>query len=424
MSRRDIEIGVLSSVLRSKTPKKIVGALNGYTFTDPAFQWLVEQVRTAVTLGERPRVETLVASADTLPGDQSEILLEALAEIGKAKPTKSPLSDCEVLADYHEREKLTKAADRAVQALGHGDHDQARKIMGRAGQDSARNSLQPQSMLDFDEWDEPDRVKGISTGFNFLNEKLQGGFTRGDLVLLFGETGLGKSTLAVNFGVAAMAKRYRVLHIDSENTIEVVRCRYLSRLTQRPFLGLLRRYEQQDPRLKEWAVKNKERFDSLLKISDMEVAVTSLDQLKAMVEGMIGDDWRPDVIVIDQPDHIGVDSGQDNLAIATRRTWELMRGWAADLNAVIIAVTQAKDAKGRIAGISNVAWGADKIRNATIALSINEGMGEDPEAERRIFAAKVRTGPARFTVYVTADLHRCTLRQKQNAHDQVEGEEI
>jgi replicative DNA helicase len=62
----------------------------------------------------------------------------------------------------------------------------------------------------------------VPCGFPSLDKMLGGGFRRGDLIVLGGDVGSGKSALALAFAVRASAQQRRVAFLTAEMTIERV----------------------------------------------------------------------------------------------------------------------------------------------------------------------------------------------------------
>lgn len=63
---------------------------------------------------------------------------------------------------------------------------------------------------------------GVPSGFASLDKLLGGGFRRGDLIVLGGDVGSGKSALALAFAIRASLQRARVAFLTAESTIERV----------------------------------------------------------------------------------------------------------------------------------------------------------------------------------------------------------
>lgn len=333
-------------------------------------------------------------------GELSEVLKDILQEVHGAEPTKSPKSLTAGLNDVHKNMELLRGMDVATKQP---DINRAAQAMMRAAEKVLSTGddglVGGQGLLDV--WENSiDLTEGISTGIRTFDEKMQGGFNRGDLVLVMGMTGMGKSSLAVHFGHAAVKSGWRVAHFDSENGRDVTMYRYYARLNEEPTKAFILQRSQK--KLEFWYRQERKRLEQHLRVWGFEVGQTELDAIRGKIREMSADGFRPDVIIIDQPDHLKIDNR--NTAYETKRIWDKMKGWASSLGAVVIAVTQAKDAENKIATVSHVGWGVDKIRAASVAFSVNAGPSE---SQRILYVVKMRHGSARYAVLCDADMAFC-----------------
>jgi len=72
--------------------------------------------------------------------------------------------------------------------------------------------------------------EGIPTGITELDNHI-GGFHKGELILLIGGTGEGKSAILLNFATAAYLKAHSIIFVTMEMTITDVMVRYHSRIS-------------------------------------------------------------------------------------------------------------------------------------------------------------------------------------------------
>lgn len=89
----------------------------------------------------------------------------------------------------------------------------------RAGLIDVFRSATPKALKDIESSSE----KRIDTGINEVNRILGGGLVPGSMVLLGGEPGIGKSTLALQ--LALKLKNFRVLYVSGEESARQVKIR-------------------------------------------------------------------------------------------------------------------------------------------------------------------------------------------------------
>lgn len=405
---------MLSLARRTRSGMELAAKeLEGYEFTEQVLRWLWEKYTSSWKKGELPRIEHLTAQINIEPIDAHEPLMEALLEVWKAPASTSPLSDAELLKHYHRHDKMTRGMDRAVKAISRGDLDNARDVMATMIQETtAGDGLKVEKLLDMEDWNRPpDGYGGIPTGIATYDDITMGGANRGDLGVVLGNTGMGKSLLVTNIGWTGIKHGLKVLHLDSENGMDRVKARYIGRALRTPSNPLLRRRISDD--IRAWMERQATRINSLLKLVNIMVDATPLDELDAKIFEIIATGWKPDIIITDSPDHCLTSSKSDNAGMIAQLKYARMKSIAQRADAVHWVVTQAKaESEGKIVTTKHIAWGHDKARLADHVLTINPGLDEhgNPLNERSmgnkrsLFVAKARGSQARFILPLVTDL--------------------
>ena len=413
--QRTLEISLLAAAKASRQDgEKIAKALNGYKFTQQTHTWIWEGMRAIQTKGEPVRLASMRAMVRTEAVNAHEPLDESLLEIWQAKPSESPLIDAATLCKFQRSDKIAKGMDRAVKAHLAGDLDGTSQILETLANDTRETSnLSFSSLIDFDEWDKPQEAHaGILTGIRTYDDVTMGGVNRGDLGVIFGNTNMGKSLLVVNIGYAAIKHGKRVLHIDSENGIDLVKWRYIARIIRKPTNLLKRRQGRGVDGFREWAERHQARFNDSIRFCNIGVDQTPLEELDARIFSEIADGWQPDVIIFDTPDQCVLKTQLDNAGMIAKIQYSKCKSIVQRANAAGWTVTQAKaESEGKIATNKNVAWGYDKARLATTVLTINPGLDDqgNPLSERSmgtkrsLFVAKARNAQARFVLPLRTD---------------------
>lgn len=414
-AQRDLEVSILAGALRVKGAMTVATKLlNGYEFSDDGLGWIWQHARTAQSKGESLRLESLEAKALAEPDNVQDAITEVIIEVWKAKPSPSPKTDIETLKTYHRQDSIVKAMDRATKAVARGDVDGAGAMLARAGSEATAtdNGLEVKAVLDFDEWNEASAGSGIETGLRTFDEITMGGPRAGDVGIIMGVTGMGKSQLGTNFGYNAFKRRRRVLHIDSENGIQETRVRYIARATRLPARALTRRGLDYSPDFKLWASRNNKRIHDYLRILHIGVEQASMDEVEAKIAELCQDGWAPELIIFDTPDHVVWSGSMDNAGLIAKAQYTKVKSLAQRYNAVMWAIIQAKaEAEGKIATNKHTAWGYDKVRLADIMLTINPGLDDNgnPLSEKEmgdrrcLFVSKARKSSARFIIPLTTD---------------------
>lgn len=415
-----LEIGLLAKARNDKSAMAdLEPELDGYEFSESALRWIWERMATAWTRGELAALTMLRTMIELESDEIQEILMDALLVVWRAKPTASFKSDMDALRKRRLAETLTTGVENVVRALDRGDPEEAAVEFSKAGA-TAPSPIHTKSLIDWDRWEVKPEDLGILTGIRSLDIRMRGA-PRKSSGIIFGTTNMGKSILGVNFGVAGISRKKRVLHIDTENGENLTRWRYVSRLLGIPYEQLANGtlLPAQKEALDMWARTQKARLDSLLQIMCIGVGEVTLREVRGEVERLRRRGFDPDEIIFDSPDHLKM-KRTDNTAFDMGQLYVDVHGWAGTTNAALWAVTQAKgEAEGKIATASKTSWSYDKARIVGTILSINAGLDEKGkmlpdhlmEGKRQLYVAKARNAPGRYTIQLHTDLARALIKE-------------
>jgi KaiC/GvpD/RAD55 family RecA-like ATPase len=421
--QRRLEVGILATAPQSRENMVlIVKALNGYQFSDQGLAWLWECYKKIWANTELPRLTLLEAQARSEPDEAQDVILEAIVEVWKTKPSATPQSDCDQMRQFQRHDTILKGMDRAGKAVSRGDLDGASAMLQRLVTDAApATGIEVSSVLDFNDWNEHQNTRGLETGIRTYDEVTMGGQRPSDLGVIMGVTNMGKSILALNFGYNAFKRKRRTLHIDTENGLQETRVRYVARATRLPSRALTRRGLSYSDDFRRWAEGNQARIHEYLRILHIGIEQASLDEVEAKIEELCNDDWSPEQIIFDSPDHIVFDGDKSNQGMVARTVYARCKSIGQRYEACVWTVTQAKqEAEGKIATNKHAAWGYDKSRLADSVLTINPGLDEkgNPMSEKNmgnarcLFVSKARKTSGRFIIPLKTDFSTAYISEQ------------
>jgi len=145
-----------------------------------------------------------------------------------------------------------------------------------------------------------DKSAYISTGWNILDQKLFGGFTRGGLNILCANSGVGKSLFLQNLAINWSMLGYVVLYISLELSEELISVRLDAMITGRGTSEVLRNIDETV-----MLIRNKERKEKpgRLYVKKFPEGGTTVNTLRAYIkEFQIKTGLKPDALVIDYLD--------------------------------------------------------------------------------------------------------------------------
>lgn len=243
----------------------------------------------------------------------------------------------------------------------------------------------------FDRWEEiaedSERLQTgfISTGHRDLDKIIGGGYLKGDLFMLWGVDGLGKSWLAIQFGMKAITQGRRVLHITNEMMKQDVEERYLALFSQvntQAFTSNIAHIRDLQ--------KTHQSMRGLLKVQFMDLGSTSAD-IRAILQEAILEGHPYDLVILDYVDKfeparnlrgddwLRLEHLFEELAALSKMTGD------HNLNPAICAVTHANaDADGKAMPKGRKALGRSRMgKSKNVDFSLVMGQ-DDKWAEQDI----------------------------------------
>lgn len=386
-----------------------VALLNTYKFGDPNLHWVWAHMRHVYSeTGEVPNVPLIRAAIESLPEETQPPLLEMVISILRTPAEDRPRAAIRSLSQRGVKLAAIDAIERASTHFGRGDDAAGLSALERTLASTAiRPGYTVKSLVPpkFKVLRDSDR---IPTGLYTLDQII-GGLSEGELGLIFGDTGVGKSAIGIEIGHTAVMWQKRILHIDTENGERVTMSRYISRFTGIPQRLIENNSMGPDTRIRldTWLARNHERLAQYLRVLYLDFASSTLGDVEAAIRSSISAGFHPDEIVFDSPDHLAL-GGPGGGGGRNEARWELfadlynkLKGMTGRHKTAMWAMTQAGDSEGKLATNKSVADSKQKPRNAAIAFSVNPMV--DPKtkrviedtAERCIYLSKNRNGPGK-----------------------------
>jgi replicative DNA helicase len=287
------------------------------------------------------------------------------------------------------------------------------------------------------EREHPDEVKAIMTGWKTV-DTITDGVRPGELALIMGTTGRGKSVALNNIAHHAAGTGYKTLIIAFEMPARQVAARQDSR-----WLGVeynrLKRFDLAPSDLRSIKTryeKAKKHFADKIKIASYPVRSASILDVRGLLDDLWSEhEWRPDLIIFDSADHLrAVDSVKEAFRLQQSEVYWSVKGLAEDDGyAVWSSVHAGAKWAGETATAEASAESYDKSRIADLVISINDpeykpkrkkakvevdsddeddAMDDDFEMKETAKArklefhiAKYRDGESRRTIAMLAELH-------------------
>lgn len=277
----------------------IFDSLEAEYFENTSHQWIVEKIIDYFhKFHTTPTIEVLSIEVKKIENEVLRIAItESLREAYKITDAKD--------IDYIQREfksfcsnqQMKKALVTSVNLLDVGDFDGIRTIINAAIRAGESKNLGIDYKLDVEARYRNDDRNPIPFPWPVFNDLTQGGYGKGDLVLIFGNPKGGKSWAVVAMGAFAASLGYNVLHYTLELGEGYVGKRYDSVLTKIPVDQL----DKHRSKVEEVTSNLKGR----IKIKEYPPKSASMDTLESHIQQLeTQEDFIPDLIIIDYLDYI------------------------------------------------------------------------------------------------------------------------
>ena len=277
-----------------------------------------------------------------------------------------------------------------------------------------------------------DVAKKIPTGLALLDKNMRGGLSLGELGMIIGPTGRGKSIILVNLAAEALLAGKDVVYITFELFEHEVLLRFFQNLTGSTDEEVLE--EEEDFRFELNLLLKKGEHH--LKIKYFPPGTLSSVQLRAYLSRLQATEgWGPDLLILDDADSMRIPKpGRADSSSAA--TYQALGILYSDIITILVdftcaswvacqATRSAFDAEN--VDLSHTADSFKKAHKANMALAVCQTPEEDGRNEARLFVAKARAYksgyyiPIKFTKSLMKIEERQTKVKARIIHDEHAG---
>ena len=344
----------------------IIDSLDADYFESSAHKWIVEYIQKYFTeYHTTPTVETMSIEVKKIENEVLKIsITEALREAYKMAD-QSDLEWVEAeFASFCRNQQVKAAILNSVQLLEVNDFDSILQLISKAVKSGEDKTIGLDYNLDIEARYREDDRNAIPFPWPTFNEMTQGGYGKGDLVLVFGNPGGGKSWAITAMGAYAAALGYNVVHYSLELGEGYVGKRY-----DAVFSGIdvdklhLHRSEVDEIVGK---IKGKVIIKEYPpKRASFDVIEAHLQQLEHQ------NDFKPDLIIIDYLDYMRTRSRKDRKE-EIDDVYVAAKAFAKERGIPLVSPSQANRgaAKSDIIEGDNAAGSYEKIMIGDIIISL------------------------------------------------------
>lgn len=388
----ELDIGfeeeVLARALRDVSYlKRAARVLDVHHFGTKHHSWIWSQVRDVWDTYREPctgKMLVVRAKRDHDDEDVRRPYLELSSKLLRMKPS-SASSALDELSRFVRLVNAQLALEKSAGALEKGKIDDVYDVLRTVSQ----RDLRPREYTKIkwiEEFEErqaerkhrrehPEDYTSIPTGMKRLDAIL-GGIQLGELGLVLGTTGRGKSIMLNNLAYAAIRLNFPVAYFAFEMPARQVAMRQDARWLQMAY-AKFKGFDFKPSELREIKIRLKRmrpRFKDLFQIFSMPVRSADINTIRgALDDARIEDNFRPKLLLMDSPDHLNPVGRSESYRLDQANVYWGVKGLAEEDGYAVWASTQAgKEFVTRVATAEAASESYDKGRISDIMISLNE----------------------------------------------------
>jgi len=382
------QMKVISSLLTHKEfLQNISDVLSDEYFSNPAHKWIINEI-----IKYYERYHTVI-SMDILKVEMKKLDNEVLKVSVKEQLREAYRADLDDLAYVQEEfstfcknQQLKKALLNSVDLLKAGDYDSIKYMIESAMKAGQDKNIGHEYKKDTESRYREDHRKIVPTPWTEINELVQGGLGNGDLGLIFGNPGGGKSWTLVALGGFAIQMGYNVIHYTLELSEAYTGRRYDAFFTGTPVDQL---------------EKHKEHVEALtaelpgeLIIREFPMGKTTIGTIEAHINKVKDLGIEPDLIIIDYIDLLSTRKRNVDRKGEIDDIYTSTKGLARELNIPIWSVSQVNraGAKDDVIEGDKAAGSYDKMMITDLSMSLSRKKEDKVNGTGRLHIMKNRYG--------------------------------
>jgi replicative DNA helicase len=382
------QLKVISSLLKHKQfLQNVYDNINENEFENPAHKWIITETQKYYQkYHTNPTPEYLSIELKKLDNEVLKIsIAEQLKEALKAVNDDRDYVEKEY-STFCKNQQLKTALMSSVDLLSKGNYDDIRSIIDSALKAGEDKTVGHEYEKDVETRYRLEERRAVPTNWTHVNELLMGGLGAGDLGMILGGPGGGKSWFLVNIGSAAIKMGYNVLHYTLELSQDYVGKRYDAVLTGIEFQQIHNHRDSIEKAID--AIKGK------LIIKEFPMGKTTPSTIEAHIQKCVTLGTVPDLVIIDYVDLLRSRNKSSERKDEIDDVYTSIKGLARQINTPIWTVSQVNrmGSKDDIIEADKIAGSYDKIMIADFAMSLSRKRIDKLNGTGRIHVIKNRFG--------------------------------
>ena len=362
-------------------------SLSDEFFENTSHQWIIKEILKYFNKYHTvPSMDAIKVEVQKIDNDVLKIAIkEQLAQAYR----ESEQTDIQYIKDeflgFCKNQQMKKAIVTSADLLGTNDFDSIRQIILNALKIGEVRSIGHEYEKDVETRYREDNRGPIPFPWPVFNDITQGGIGKGELGIVFGNPGGGKSWAVIAMAAHAAKLGYNVLYYTLELSETYVARRIDANLLNVPVDKILSHRTEIEQLV--------ENLPGKIKVKEFPSGKTTLDTIEQHIEQLKTQyEFIPDIIFIDYIDLLK-NSARDRLE-GTEDIYTSIRGLARELGLPIVTPSQANrtGANSEIIEGSNIAGSYSKLMIGDIVVSLARNRNDKLNGTGRWHVMKNRLG--------------------------------
>ena len=292
---------------------------------------------------------------------------------------------------FAKNQKVKEALFKSVDLLKAGNYEQIIDTMMAASKVGVESDLGMDYIDEFELIMEDVKRNSVSTGWDVIDELMDGGLGPGELGVVMAPSGIGKSWFLSKIACSALQAGKNVLHYSLELSESYVGQRYTTILT-----GI---QTSEHKERKDEIIRKIKGTPGRVRIKYYPPQFASSKTLAAHIEKLKQIGFAPDLIIIDYADLLKSGNGRDGLYAELGGIYEEFRGLSGEAGIPIWTATQTNRAaiEHEVIGADSVGDSYKKVQTADFIMSVSRKTKDKLSNTGRIHIVKNRFGPDGMT---------------------------
>lgn len=292
---------------------------------------------------------------------------------------------------FSKNQRVKDALLKSVDLLKAGNYDKIIDTMMAASKVGLENDLGLDYVDNFESIIEDVKRNSISTGWDVVDELMDGGLGPGELGVVMAPSGIGKSWFLSKIACSAIQMGMNVLHYTLELSENYVGQRYTTILTG---IQTTEHKERKDE-----IIRKIKQTPGRVRIKYYPPQFATSKTLSAHIEKLRASGFNPNLIIIDYADLLKSSNSRDGLYAELGGIYEELRGLSGEAGIPIWTATQTNRAAidHEVIQADSVGDSYKKVQTADFIMSVSRKTKDKLSNTGRIHIVKNRFGPDGMT---------------------------